>query len=231
MWLKANLHFHTNDDPKENIPYSIYQGIDWAAHWGFQVIGLTCHQKFVNVPKYCDYARRKGILLIPGIEANIKEKDVWWSGGRHVGILNPDSKIEQVHTFSQLAEYKKSHPEILIIANHPYFFSCLHSLGHFLEKYIDIFDAIELSWFYTKEIDFNRKAKKIAQKFNKPMIATSDTHFLEYMNRSYALLEVENKTVESVINAVKQGKISNRLSPLSSNLELAKIYLRYLVCL
>ena len=46
--FKANLHFHSAEDPKErHITYNVYEGIDYAKELGFKVIGLTCHEKFV----------------------------------------------------------------------------------------------------------------------------------------------------------------------------------------
>lgn len=205
MKLKANLHFHTDDDPCDShIKYNFYEGIDAAAKLGFEVIALTCHQKLVYPDAYQVYAEKNGILLIPGVERNIEK--------RHVVILNPTPEIERVSNFPALKEYKKNHPECLILAPHPYFYG-FFSLKNKLEENIELFDAVEFSWFYSKWFNRNKKGEVVAKKHNLPWLATSDTHFLETLDKSYAVLEVKEKTVAAVLEAVRNKKFTNISSP------------------
>ena len=125
--------------------------------------------------------------------------------------MNCDKDVESVRTFEDLKKYKEIHPEIFIFAAHPYFHH--NSLNGELEKWIAIFDGIELSWFYTRWFDWNKKGKTIAEKYNLPFIATSDTHILDFLNDSYILIDVEEKTVEMVIKALRQKKFKNISSP------------------
>jgi len=201
MLFKINLHFHTSEDPEHNIDYTIYQGIDYAKKLGFDVLALTCHKKFVYQEKMGLYAQKQGILLIPGIEAKIEK--------RHVVVLNCDKKIEQIRTFNQLRDYKKTNQKIFILAPHP-FFPRLYCLRKKLIKNMDVFDAIEYNWYWHKYIDFNKKAKKTAQKYNKPYVATSDTHFLSYLNKSYCLIDAETIEIDSIFKAIKQKKYKNK---------------------
>lgn len=204
MRLKTNLHFHTGEDPCDFISYNFYEGIDEAARLGFEVLALTCHEKFVYSPKLGDYARAKNILLIPGIEINVEKK--------HVLVLNCDRDAEKIKNFQELAEYKKTRPEIFILAPHPYFYG-RKPLKNRLEKHIELFDAIELSWFYSKLFNRNRKGEMIAGKYGKPFIATSDTHFFDFMDENYALVEVGQKTIAAVFQAVRNKNFENITSP------------------
>ena len=68
---------------------------------------------------------------------------------------------------------------------------------------IDVFDAIEYSCFYVKLINKNKKAVKIAKKYKKALIGTSDAHYLWQMNNTYSLIN-SKKDILSVINAVKK---------------------------
>lgn len=205
MILKTNLHFHASNDEK-SARYDIYKGIDCAKNYGFDVLAYTPHRKFLFRKEYSDYAQSKGILLIPGIEMEIKRK--------HIVVLNCDKEIESVKIFPELANYKNKNPRVLILAPHPYVFSPKSLKSKLLEN-IDLFDAIEMTIFSNKLFNFNKKAQKIAEKHNKPFIATSDTHFLKILERGYALIDAKEKTAESIIIAIKNKNFQNKMDSLN----------------
>lgn len=213
MLLKANLHMHTSEDPEDShLSYSVYGAVDFAKKCNFDVLALTCHQKFVYKKEHGEYASQKGILLIPGIEIAIKGKRLHFFK-KHTVVLNCDEGAENIDTFQKLADYKKSHPQSFIIAAHPFFWPKSFSEKE-LRSNINLFDAIEFCWYYAREINFNKKAEKMAEEYKKPFIATSDTHFLQYLEKNYALIEAEKKDIASVLSAIKQGKFQNKSSPL-----------------
>jgi len=210
MKLKTNLHFHSGEDPLDIIDYSLFEGIDHAAKLGFDVLASTCHTKNVCREEHVSYAANKGMLLIPGIEANIYDE-----GSRrrsHVLILNCDTSAEHIRTFEDLRAYRAAHPESYSIAPHPYFYGTF-SLKQRLEQHIDLFDAIEHSWFYTHTMDRNTKAEQVAHKYGKPFVATSDTHTLAYIDTNYALIDAEERTVASVFRALSKHAVQNVTVP------------------
>ena len=75
MRVKASLHIHTAEDKTEGeyITYNIFELVDRAAELGFQVLALTCHQFCVTTKEHIEYAKTKGILLLPGVELNLIE--------------------------------------------------------------------------------------------------------------------------------------------------------------
>ena len=202
--FKANLHCHTGDDPLDLIKYSFYDAIDRAAVLGFEVLAITCHDRFIDFPEYIAYAQKRGILLIPGTEKTIEK--------RHVVILNADKKVESVNTFTQLQNYKKLNPDVFLIAPHPYFYGGT-SLKEKLEQNSGLFDAIEYSWFYSKFFNRNIPGELFAKKHNLPFIATSDTHILETLEQSFALIEAKAKTIPAIFEAIRQKKFRNITSP------------------
>lgn len=210
MILKASLHIHTKEDRKDGhmINYNVYQLIDEAHKKDFRILGFTPHQKFVFKEEYAEYALKKGILLIPGVEKNLGRMS-----GKHVLILNCGQSIEKVKNFKQLIAYKAEHPEIFVISPHPTY-SRLISIGvRNLRKYISLFDAVEHSWLYSLRINKNKKAERIAREFNKPFVATADVHVLKKLDTDYTLLDVREFSREGVFEAIRSQRCENVTRP------------------
>jgi len=96
--------------------------------------------------------------------------------------------LNGINNFDDLKKIKDKNN--LFIAPHP-FFPANCSLGKYLVKWQSLFDAIELSHFYTRSIDFNKKAIAIAEKFHLPMVGTSDSHLLRQLNTTYSVIYAE----------------------------------------
>jgi len=209
MKIKTNLHFHTKDDPFDPVSYTTKEGIDRAVSLGFGALAITCHQKFAWTPEYFEYAKSKGLLLIPGIEIYIGETRA--DSRPHVLILNATKGAENVRTFDELDAYKKAHSEAFIIAPHPYFYGnfCLKNL---LEKYIHLFDAIEQSWFYSKRFNRNHKGRAVAEKHKLPFVSTSDAHFFDFLDTNYCTIDAESATKEAIFAAIREGQFENTTS-------------------
>ena len=206
--LKADFHIHSNEDNRDLITYSAKEFIDAAAEKKFDVLALTNHDIFTHSQELSDYAAEKGILLIPGIEATIE--------GKHVVILNPQKDVESVRTFEALREYRKNHPEIFVIAPHPYYPHLRkYSLRSELLKNITLFDGIEYCHYYTRVFNrFNSIACKVATNHGKPVVGTSDSHHLFQLDKTYSLIDAE-KNVDSVISALRNNRIKIVSRPLS----------------
>jgi predicted metal-dependent phosphoesterase TrpH len=199
--LKVQLHAHTGSDPRDKwISYSEKDLIDLAAEKKYDVLSITCHQKLVFSQSLKKYAARKGILLIPGIEKRVDEKDVL--------IINATKKAEEITNFRDLKKYKYKNPDCLIIAPHPFY--KLHSLGKKLIHKLKLFDAVEYSFFYSKRLNPNKKVLELGI----PVVGTSDIHFLDFIDSTYTLVDAKKDT-KSVIKAIKQGKIKIKTTPLT----------------
>jgi hypothetical protein len=87
-------------------------------------------------------------------------------------------------------------------------------MGRRLIQYQDCFDAIEYSHFYTREMNFNQKAVEAARAQDKPLVGTSDVHFLRQLGKTYSYVKVEEKSVKSVVTAIKAGQVDLVTVPL-----------------
>ncbi len=177
MKLKADFHIHTGEDPLDShIAHNARELIDTASEQGFDVLAITNHNFMTFDDALRDYASRLGVLLISGIESRIAGKDVI--------LLNfSPSEVRKISTFEDLKKIKKE--TNLVIAPHP-FFPSLIALNSLFHGNIEAFDAVEISSIYFRFIDFNRKAKKVAKKFNLPLVGSSDTHSLQQLGSTYS---------------------------------------------
>lgn len=203
--LKCQLHTHCHGDPVDNIKHTAKELIDEAARLKYDVLCITCHRKLFFNKKLQKYAQKKSILLIPGIEFEINKK--------HILGINIDKEITEVDSYQRLAEYKKSHPDSLIIAPHP-FFPTNYCLKNDLINNIRLFDAIEISWAYTKTKNYNQKAIDLAKRWGKPLITSSDCHILKYLNIGYTMIKSQKNTL-SLIEAIRSNKIQIISKPTS----------------
>jgi predicted metal-dependent phosphoesterase TrpH len=174
-----------------------------AAREGYRVLSITNHDTITFSDELAAYARDRGVLLIPGVEATVE--------GRHVLVYNADVAADKLRTFADLRRYRT--PEWLIAAPHP-LFPASFCLRERLWQEIDLFDAIEFSHFYTPRVDFNRAAVKLASAVGLPLLGTSDSHLADQFGTTFSLIE-SDLSVESVLSAIKQGRVSVVSRPLS----------------
>jgi predicted metal-dependent phosphoesterase TrpH len=203
MMLKSDLHIHTKEDPLDVIKYSARQLIDYMAKRKYDVIAITPHKHPVGINGIKDYARSKGILLIEGSERRVEGKDVL--------VYDYDKPVK---TFADLERAKDENA--LIIAPHP-FYGTNRCLGKKLERNIKLFDAVEYSHFYTDWMNHpNKEAKRLARRYNKPMIGTSDAHKFFQLGHTFSFLDAE-KDKDSVFEAVRKNKIGISTKPLPNH--------------
>ena len=203
-WLKAELHTHTVEDPADGqrvVFHSPDQLIDTVAEQGFEVLAITNHDQMLFDDRWEEYARVRGILLIPGVEATLR--------GKHVLLYNFSDYDASWKTPEIVMENKGSRQ--LVMAPHPFFpIPCALKRDFF--RWVQLFDAVEYNHCYLSWINFNHRAKAVARQFDLPLVGTSDAHRLYQLGRTYTLIYAE-KQVDSVIEAIKQGEVQIKTQP------------------
>ena len=205
--LKADLHLHSSEDPRDALDYDARELIREAARAGIEVIAITLHGKVIDVAGLEAFAEEQGVLFIRGIEKCIH--------GKEVLLYNvTQAESDAVGTFADLRELKRRRGDgMLVIAPHP-FFRGSQCLGRHLEENIGLFDAIEFCHLYTRLWNLNRRAVAVAQSHGKPMVATSDSHALWMFGRNYTWLDAP-KTMEGVFRAVREGRVKPHSEPVT----------------
>jgi predicted metal-dependent phosphoesterase TrpH len=204
--FKVDFHLHSAEDPMDAIDHSASELVVRAAQLGFDAIAITLHGHVLHRPELCALAQRLGILLVPAAEMRLE--------GADVVVLNlSEAEAASLHTLSDLRRLREQRgPSVLIFAPHP-FFILGGSIGKRIEHYIDCFDAIEYCHFHTRWLNLNHFAVCLAEKFRKPLVATSDAHRLDFFGDHYSLVTTTPKpAIEDLFNAIRDGKVE-RISP------------------
>jgi predicted metal-dependent phosphoesterase TrpH len=200
-WIKIDLHIHTLDDPKDAVDYSAHQLLERARALGFRVLAITLHDAVFNRQEVFADAATMGILLIPAAEMRLHGADVI--------VLNVSAEeMAQLKSFDDLRQLRtRRGSSIFTIAPHP-FYMLGGSIGSRLLREIDCFDAIEFCHFHVGLFNPNRRAKAVASRFGKPLIATSDAHRLDAFGRHYTSIPMPSAlTVENVFAALRSGPL------------------------
>ena len=200
--LKIDLHTHSAEDPEEPVEHTSIELIDKASSLGYDAISITNHNSITYGKYLRHYARERGVLLIPGVEISIR--------GKHILVVNAKEEVLKARSFDDLRRLRN--PSNMVVAPHPYF-PGVASLLWLVRKNIDVFDAIEFSWFYHRLINFNVYAMRTAAKYKLPLVCTSDCHHLEKFGCAYSFVEAE-KDADAIIEAVKAGRVEIAANPL-----------------
>jgi predicted metal-dependent phosphoesterase TrpH len=221
-WIKIDLHIHTLDDPKDAVDFSAHQLLERARSFGFRVLAITLHDAVFDRKEVFADAAAMGILLIPAAEVRLLGADVI--------VLNVTAEeMAQLRNFDDLRRLRASRGNsVFTVAPHP-FYVFGGSIGSRLFEEIDCFDAIEYCHFHIGPFNPNRRAQRVATRFGKPMIATSDAHRLHAFGRHYTSMPMPPAlTVKNVFAGLRSGPL--RLTSPASNLRdfLSAIYFVFL---
>ncbi|HSI86975.1 MAG: PHP-associated domain-containing protein [Candidatus Methylacidiphilales bacterium] len=200
---RVDFHGHCKGDPMDDLPHTVYQYIDRSVERGLNAIAITWHRKQFDIPDAIDYARDRGLLLIPGIETEV-------NGVCHTLVLNaPPGEVGPTSTLEDLRRLKK-YSQVLIIAPHPYY-PLRNCLGRIIEQAPDCFDGVE--WchlhvpFIPSFINPNRMAQRWAAKHDKPVVACSDAHCLDSIACNYSEVEADALTTEAIFAGIRAKRV------------------------
>ena len=221
-WIKIDLHIHTLDDPKDAVDFSARQLLERAGALGFGVLAITLHDALFDRKEVYADAAAMGILLIPAAEMRLEGADVI--------VLNVTSEeVAQLKNFDDLRRLRAQRGRsIYTIAPHP-FYVLGGSIGARLFKEIDCFDAIEICHFHIGPFNPNWRAKRVASRFGKPLVATSDAHRLHAFGQHYTSIPMPPAlTVENVFAALRTGPLRLTSPPSSLGDLLNAVYFVFL---
>ena len=206
---RVELHSHCQGDPLDRIGHTIFEHIDQAKKVGLDAIAVTWHRKVCFLPEAEAYARKRGVLLIAGMEAEIDK--------RHLVVLNVrEGDLAPATTWDEIRDLRRRRPDVFVLAPHP-FYPHPSCLGRRLQGNADCIDALEwcmlhLDWL-PGQMNPNLRAARWAHQHGKPMIACSDAHALEIIGKNASFVEADELTPVALFRGIRAGRVTfNRRS-------------------
>lgn len=202
---RIELHSHCQGDPiDQHLGHSLFEHIDQAKKVGLDAIAVTWHQKICTDPEAFAYARKRGILLIPGMEAELKR--------RHLVVLNlSEGDLPGESTWDEIRALRARKPEIFVLAPHP-FYPHPTCLGNTMNAHADCIDAVEwcmlhINWLPNR-VSPNLRATRWAHRHGKPVVACSDAHSLSSIGKNASTVEADELTPEAIFAGIRAGRVT-----------------------
>jgi predicted metal-dependent phosphoesterase TrpH len=204
--LKVELHAHTGLDPADYVPHTTRQLIDRAAALGYGAIAITLHNRYYEPLADREYARERGIVLIPGIERTIDR--------RHLILLNFPADCQVVSSVEDVRALKRRYPKGLVVVPHA-FYPIGSALGPDADRWESLIDAVEVNSMFTRWLNFNRRAIAWARSRGKPLVGNTDLHLLDQLGTTYSLVDA-GPDPDAICDAIREGRVEVRSSALST---------------
>jgi len=193
--IRAELHSHTwySFGTKIRVEglHSPEQMIRRASLLGLHALAITDHDTFRGAIEAERFGKKYGVTIIKGEEITTDED-------KHVIGLGLSEFIPRGKPFWDVLDAIRAQGGIAI-APHPF---DINNKG--VGKLALACDAIEVFNAINKDRLSNRKARKLALKYKKPMVAGSDAHCIEMLGYAKTKIFAE-PDVDSILKAIKKG--------------------------
>lgn len=208
-WVKADLHLHSSEDLRDAVDFSGRELLEHAHALGFHALAFTHHEEVFFPEDLRERARELGILLVPGAELRVEGADV-------VALNLSAEDAAGVRTFGDLRRLRAGRGAgLLTFAPHPFYVMGGSIGGRRLEREVDCFDALELCHFHVPLLDPNARARRVARKHGKPLLATSDCHRRAFFGQNFSWVEIVGDpgqdevelTPERLLDGIRAGRI------------------------
>lgn len=191
--MKFDLHVHScyskdsNASLDDILEYAARNGLDGFAICDHDRIegGIACSKRAQEIDS--------DMIVIPGVEVS--------SSKGHILVLGVRDTIEPGLSPEETIKRARQQGAVVIIP-HPFKLTS-HGIG-----YIEGLDADAVEVLNSRCITDgpNNKARKASMELGFPMVGGSDSHEPEMVGRSYTEIDVQSKTVEDVLDAIREGK-------------------------
>lgn len=192
--LKGDLHMHSTFSDGRNSPEEILLA---AVEKDLDVISITDHDTFSGALKALKSARSMQLDLVVIVGAEIR------TTAGDILVYCSDSPLDAVPRDPfELADAAHEHGCIVVPA-HP-FDARRKGIGKLV--YNGQWDAIEVYNAHSDPFS-NHRAEQAARELGIPGIANSDAHVVSAIGSAYNIIEVGDRNADSVINAIKTGRV------------------------
>ncbi len=202
--FRVDLHNHCQGDPVDRLSHTIYEHLDAAKRAGLDAIAMTWHRKVCEDAAASAYARKLGLLLMSGMEADVE--------GKHLVLLGlREGELPGQPTWDEVRALRAQRPGVVVMAPHPFYPhpACLNRGLNGNEDCIDLVEwcALHTHWVPSR-VNPNLRAARWAQRHGKTLVACSDAHSVAAVGRNASTVEAAELTEESILAALRAGRVS-----------------------
>jgi hypothetical protein len=192
MRLRIDLHVHTHESRDSYV--SVVDAVRRCLEEGLDGFAITNHDFLSEPPESA--LERDDLIVINGVEVSAKRAHVLAfniSETVEIGLSVPDT-VERIHGQGGVA----------IIA-HPY--STLRTWVNKREIEAAGFDLVEVANAYQFPYGWMlERNTRLAEELGLPQTGGSDAHIPRTVGRAYTVLEVDERSEEGVLEALRKGR-------------------------
>jgi predicted metal-dependent phosphoesterase TrpH len=191
MRLRIDLHVHTRDSVDSRI--SLEDAARRCGEEGLDGFAVTNHDFLSETPS--SEPEEGDLVVINGMEISAR--------GAHILAFDIDEPVGMGLGIPETVERIHGHGGIAVIA-HPY--SVFRTWVNRREIDVAGFDLVEVANAYQFPYGWMlEKNTRLARELGLPQTGGSDAHIPRTVGRAYTVLEVEERSVEGVLAALRRG--------------------------
>lgn len=202
--MRFDLHVHSLFSKDSNACHDDI--LEYASRNGLDGFAICDHDSIEGGIECAKRAQEIGskLIVIPGVEVS--------SSKGHILVLGVKEKIEPGLSPEDTIRKAREQGAVVVIP-HPFKITS-HGIGYL--DGLDI-DAVEVLNSRCMTNGPNDKARKAAEVLGLPQVGGSDAHEAQMVGRTYADIDVSERSVEAVLDAIRAGRTSagGRLTPAS----------------
>ena len=192
MRLRIDLHVHTRDSLDSHI--SLDHAARRCREENLDGFAVTNHDFFSDIPS--SWLKKTDLVILRGMEVSAR--------GAHILALDINEEVEMGLGILETVEKIHEQGGLAIIA-HPY--SVLRTWVNRREIEAAGFDLVEVANAYQFPYGWMlERNTRLAQELGLPQTGGSDAHIPRTVGRAYTVLEVDERSEEGVLEALRKGK-------------------------
>ncbi len=192
--LRIDLHVHTcySDDSTSPLEEIIF----YAKKQGLNGIAITDHDTLRGAKRALKLARKKELMVIPGIEVttlqgHVLALNVTTFISHNLGLVET---VEKIHEAGGIAV--AAHPIVLIKSHIKQRIASASNLDG-----VEVINSSAFPFFLS-----TRLSRALAERLNLPQTAGSDAHQASEIGTAYTLVKADSE-VDEIIEAIRKGAV------------------------
>ena len=195
--LRIDTHVHSDASYDGHDPVELI--LEHAADIGLDGVVITDHDVMHASLRAAELAPEYGLVGIPGVEVS--------TAHGHLLAIGVEEMPPHRAPLRETVRWVRDHGGVAVVP-HP-FQRSRHGVPKRVLKRTDV-DAVEVynSWLFTGYK--NRRARRFADRRGYPGVAGSDAHTVPFVGRAYTELDVDERSADAVLDAIRRGQTATR---------------------